>query len=265
MPLKTIGLLGNNPITQKSNYGIATSDLYKGLISRSLDIREENVLVVGQPRNDLMLEKINYLDKLSFKVTIENTIILWTPTYRQSIVGEIRVDGIAEKNLPVIKLSELEELNKFLFSIKSTMIIKLHPMDILNNYQFDSFSHIVILNKKSFDTLNCQLYSLLGSIDILLTDFSSIYIDYLLLNRPIGFLMNDYSEYNNSRGFVFDNPLEYMPGEKISSLLELKQFLQDIVVFKNDKYCNDREYVNQIFNNVKIDSSSTLLNKLNFE
>ena len=194
-------------------------------MAAALGMNIEDILIVGQPRNDLMFKKNNSLSRLSINCCNDTKIILWTPTYRQSIIGDIRIDGKFSKNLPVIKLSELEDLNKFIQSINSFLIIKLHPMDVMNRRVFKNYSNIQIIKNNELERLHIQLYSLLESVDILLTDFSSIYIDYLLLNRPIGFVVDDFSEYSNSRGFVFDNPEDYMPGKKITSFKELQTFL----------------------------------------
>ena len=71
---------------------------------------------------------------------------------------------------------------------------------------------------------------------MLLTDFSSIYIDYLLLNKPIGFLISDFEQYSNSRGFVFKNPKEFMPGEIITKRDELIPFIEKVLCLKQDDF-----------------------------
>ena len=43
---------------------------------------------------------------------------------------------------------------------------------------------------------------ILGKADALISDYSSAAIDYLILDRPIGFLLKDVEEYGNSRGFI---------------------------------------------------------------
>lgn len=261
MPLKTIGLLGNNKVVQKSSFGIATSIFYQDIMSRALNINKENILVVGQPRNDLMFQSSDCLLKLNINENIKN-VILWTPTYRQSNVGDIRIDGSSTNDLPVVKIKDLEDLNTFLFDINSYMIIKLHPMDILNDIIFDNFSNIKILKKNDLEVLGCQLYSLLGSIDLLLTDFSSIYIDYLLLNKPIGFIVNDLKEYSNSRGFIFEQPTDYMPGEKISSFNDLKLFIHKVLYLKEDFFIESRKLINKKVNIESTNYSKMLLDRI---
>jgi len=263
MPLKTIGLLANDTVTQKSTFAIATSQSYKTVIANAFGINQNNVLISGQPRNDLLFTKNNCLQQLN--IDTGNKIILWTPTYRQSIVGDIRCDGTYSDNLPVIQISELKSLDIYLNSISSHLILKLHPMDILNNKNFFKYNNITIVKKGELEKVNCQLNSLLSNVDILLTDFSSIYVDFLLLDRPIGFVLEDFDSYSNSRGFVFDSPLEYMPGEPISSLEDLKKFLHDVVILKKDIFKEKRLEVNQQFNIIEPSYSQKILHLINFE
>lgn len=49
----------------------------------------------------------------------------------------------------------------------------------------------------------------------MVSDYSSIVYDYLLLNRPVVYLLPDFEEYKNAKGFVFHNISLYMPGEKV--------------------------------------------------
>ena len=264
MPLKKIGLLEKNEISQKSKYAIATSGFYQNIMAEAFGMKNEDVLIVGQPRNDLMFKKKDYLSNFGINRCNSMKIVLWTPTFRQSIRGDIRLDGLFSENLPLVKLNDLEVLNEFILSINSFLIIKLHPMDVLNNQVFANFSNIKIIKSKDLENFNIQLYSLLGSADILLTDFSSIYIDYLLLNRPIGFVGDDFDEYSKSRGFIFDNPEEYMPGVKIRSLEDLKTFLYNTLILNQDLYLENRVLINNKLNNEFANYSYELLRAIKF-
>jgi len=47
-----------------------------------------------------------------------------------------------------------------------------------------------------------KLYELIGISDGLLSDYSSVAVDYLLLDRPLGYVLADYNIYKEKRGFV---------------------------------------------------------------
>ncbi|MBR6682938.1 MAG: CDP-glycerol glycerophosphotransferase family protein [Firmicutes bacterium] len=90
-----------------------------------------------------------------------------------------------------------------------------------------------------------QLYELVENCDIMLTDYSSIFYDFLLLNRPVGFLISDINEY--TRGFFYSDPLSQMPGEKIRTAEELTRFF-DKVNAGEDDWADERERIkNMVF------------------
>jgi len=61
--------------------------------------------------------------------------------------------------------------------------------------------------------------------DILLTDYSSVYFDFLLLDRPIIYLPYDFEEYKNARGFLYDDFDNITCGDKVFTQ---KEFIESI-------------------------------------
>ena len=76
---------------------------------------------------------------------------------------------------------------------------------------------------------NCQLYPFLGSCDYLLTDYSSVFIDFDITGKPIGFVMDDIDEYRNTRGLYFDDLESVLPGPVIRDYDSLKRFINNPV------------------------------------
>lgn len=112
--------------------------------------------------------------------------------------------------------------------------------------------------------MNIELYTLLVYTDALITDFSSIYVDYLLLNKPIAFELTDRKDYENGIGFTMDNPLEFMPGFKIQDFSDLKTFLNETISNK-DRFKNEREnLLNKLHKFKDGKSSERILRELNF-
>ena len=72
----------------------------------------------------------------------------------------------------------------------------------------------------------------------------------MLLDRPIGFTLEDMDSYEDNRGFVFDNPLEYMPGEKIEDEDDFKSFILNCIE-GIDNYKAERGKVNEKVNHYK--------------
>ena len=68
----------------------------------------------------------------------------------------------------------------------------------------------------------------------------------LLTNKQIGFTIDDFEEYNKTRGFPFSNPLDKMAGMKIKNIEELKKYLEN--VFSNyDEWKMKREDMVKLF------------------
>ena len=95
-------------------------------------------------------------------------------------------------------------------------------------------TNIVYVENKDLEARDLQLYEFINCSDALVSDYSSVAIDYLLMDRPLGFTLDDYEAYTESRGWVFDDPLEYMPGEHIYNLEQFEQFVLDVKEGKDD-------------------------------
>ncbi len=257
MPLKNIGYLDPNspkrPI--RSKYITATSELYKKIIHKAFRISYDQIIKTGQIRNELLLNPgVDALKKFNIDKNLQ--IFIWMPTYRKSIIGDIRTDGKTNRALPLFETNELEKLNTFLQKSRKFLIIKLHPMDYLNLHKFPSFSHILFLKNEDFEQKGIQLYSLLGQTDVLLTDYSSVFIDYLLTEKPIGFVLDDMKQFEDNRGFVFKNPKNFMPGKIITSQKEFINFL------KHPEKHPDYDQVNDKFNEIRANFAQETLKKI---
>lgn len=231
MPLKNIECLDNKTKNEvpKFTYTIATSNVFQNIISKAFCIDKSKVLITGLPRNDKMSEFNNILSKFNIDSDKFNKKILWMPTYRKSIIGELRTDGDYNiGKLPLLSESELEKFNKYLNDNNDFLIIKLHPMDKLQKDSFKTFSNIKIVTKDDFENIGQQLYSIFPEIDALITDYSSVYFDFMLLNKPIGFIMDDVNKYKTNRGFVFKNIYDWIPGPIINDLNDLYKFINEL-------------------------------------
>lgn len=88
------------------------------------------------------------------------------------------------------------------------------------------------------DRLDSNVYDLMKLSDALITDYSSIAFDYMLLNRPIGYAIDDMEQY--TIGFSVPNPLDYMTGMKMKTSAELREFIASVAAGRDD-YRAERE------------------------
>ena len=75
---------------------------------------------------------------------------------------------------------------------------------------------------------NIQINRILGHADALISDYSSAAADYMLLDRPIAFTLDDVEEYEQSRGFAFENIREWLPGMELFSFGDMCRFIEEV-------------------------------------
>ena len=250
VPIKKVGLLDNKKEVINFSSITSISKNYDINFQKIFGISKQQILNTGLPRTDFLYLNKNHAKRLGEKLDLNHfdKLLFWLPTYRISKVGDIRDDGELNKNgLPFFSSDKLYEFNQYLNSINYVMLVKLHPMDACNNHEKHKFSNIKFIDDELLFKKKIHLFNILAISDILLTDYSSVYIDFLQLNKPIAFLINDYKSINEKRGFIFENVIDYMPGKIIYDYNNLVKYIDDIS--KNiDNYKNEREKLNKYFN-----------------
>lgn len=199
-----------------SHYVLTTSRFLKGIFSSAF--RTKNVLVSGYPRNDVLIsDKIpNILmrDERALGIRIKEQIkdgkmmVYYMPTFRES----------ETKFFDVLNLKAFDE---FLARNNILFCTKLHPKSKLRE-EFEKITTDNILNISA----DADPYVFLRMADVLVTDYSSVYFDFLLRDKPIVFFNYDMEEYlSNSREMYF-NYESFAPGEKADNQ---KKFQRAIV------------------------------------
>lgn len=212
-----------------NHYVLTTSENLREIFSSAF--KTKNVLVSGYPRNQVLISddiKNVYLDEekrdrkkiISFLNKKNNgknkRMIFYMPTFRES---ETLFFENFDKN----------DFQKFLAENTLLFCIKLHPKSKLNEeFKNIQSENIVVINK------DADPYVFLKLADVLITDYSSIYFDYLLLDRPIIFFAYDLKEYlSDSREMYFDYD-EFTPGEKVWDYQGLKNSIVKIIENNGD-------------------------------
>lgn len=185
----------------------------------------------GYPRNDVLFRDPDALDmtkvdKVKFanlKEAKENgfQIIIYAPTYRD----KDRSDAFSNGNL------DFDLLNSFLKVNKLIIVLKFHPR---NNNAYADMSNIINYNK------NFDVYPVMSLSSLLITDYSSIYIDYLIMDRPVVFFNYDYEEYLLENRELQSNFLETIPGAIALNQIELQEEIIKHLVKNEDSFAKQR-------------------------
>ncbi len=222
---------------------------------KNYNISKINYLLINHLRNDFFEKNFDIetwkranelLNIDSYKYNI-----VWMPTFRRDKANS---DNFFD-NFSINFLKEdFDEINLFLKKNNAQLIIKMHPMAVnsCNNIERD-FSNISIYSSQELSSKKINIYSILGQSSALISDFSSVVFDYLLLNRPIGYVICDLEYYlqNKNEGFIYKNIENFFAGPIIADKKDLLIFFQSIFN-KKDLYYEKRIDLNKKFNNEQI-------------
>ena len=251
MPLKKIGNLENGMENIDYNFFtkvVSSSDLFTPIMKAAFNANDEQILLVGNIRNDELFEEE------------KDKNIIWMPTYRNSKNYHDSQDAIIFS----LDDTEFRIINKLLLEYEYHLYIKLHPLEE-SQFKFkNNYSNIHMLSEETISQHYGTLYKFLGTTSALITDYSSVFLDYYLLNRPVAFTINDYEEYKGKRGFVFDNVKSLMAGPTVSNLDDLLEFLNSVMMSEDEFYV-ERNEINSIVNSIQRDFTKTLLENVGIE
>lgn len=240
---KASGRASNENVGAPFDYVLVPGEIFVDTKQKFFGCRRDQILPIGYPRYDLMMtdnKRAQYFIK-ALKGMCDK-LILWMPTFRKTGNGQYPEEKIKrEFDLPVLEsLDDMRRLDKTCSASGIMLCIKRHPFQTKYNEEKVQFKNIKFIDDDDFVKANVQLYSIFRYTNALISDYSSVAVDYLLVNKPIGFILDDFNQYQNSRGFAFDNPLDYMPGSHIFNFNQLCKFISEISEQK-DLYADNRE------------------------
>lgn len=210
-----------------TDFILELSDFFKEKNSELFTTSENKFLNTGFPRND----------DLFFKTKIENSfeeckgkkVIVWLPTYRKHINSKITDNIDLKYGIPCIENeNDINKLNCELEKCNAIILIKLHPAQYRSKLQTNKdCNSIKFITDEELKNKNITLYKLLANSDALITDYSSVYYDYLLTRKPIGLAINDIKEYENQVGFSY-NYYETIKGEYLYNTEDIVNFIFNV-------------------------------------
>lgn len=194
--------------------------------------------VVGLVRNDNLLLPYDcpQLDKL-IKETVDypvQNVFLYTPTHR-----DYEWNGGETRYIMGFPLNN-KTIESFLQQHKAIIIIKLHShqnADVISK----EMPKGILLHKSSQDF---GLTELLQRADYLITDYTSAYYDFLIMDKPVLFNFYDYEKYKEERGFSFDPISSLWAGEEFTNQESMIDKMEKVM--KEDTHKTQREFVRNL-------------------
>lgn len=209
------------------DYVITQSSFFNESEADCLQVPVEKMVPLGFPRTDILGKKTGSLNALGIQ---ENQkVIVWMPTFRKNKYSGFEVGSLGGLGVPLLdSVEKFQILNRKLNENNILLIIKLHPAEDIADMTFNTYSNIRFLSDDELDDKGMTVYGLLAESDALLTDYSSVYYDYLLTDRPIGLVIDDLDDYAQRNGFVHGEYKEFVKGSYIENLEDFLGFVYNI-------------------------------------
>jgi CDP-glycerol glycerophosphotransferase (TagB/SpsB family) len=194
--------------------------------------KAKQFVATGYPRNDILfgwpepgtrshrLSWIN-VDRRAMEMVAAarregHRICLYVPTFRKDLANPFDAE------------IDLSRLSRFAQRYRIIVVLKLHPF-MHGGYRIDQYPNLV-----EYAALG-DVYPLMAQSDFLVTDYSSIYFDFLLLDRPILFFAYDLEQYvRQDRNIYFDYE-DMTPGAKCMTYAALEAGIAAVLA----KGCRD--------------------------
>ncbi|MFX1320931.1 MAG: CDP-glycerol glycerophosphotransferase family protein [Promethearchaeota archaeon] len=219
------------------------------ILVKSFKILPKKILDLGYPKNDILFNQnkifiANLMKKYQIPSNIEK-IILYCPTWRADL----------KLNFVFTSL-DLKKLKNLLEEINALFLIKAHKF--VKEINLEDFHNIKLVDK------DADIQELLLFTDILITDYSSVIFDFLLLDRPILLYAYDLDNYSKTWGFYY-NLEDIAPGPIFYNAEDLLNGIRNLDKIDNEFKEKRLEMRNRFNKFIDGKSIERILNFLNIK
>jgi len=219
---------------------ISPCQIVSKIFAQVFRVRRTRVVITGYPRNDALLKpkwlppsQVQILERIR-KVVSYKHLILYMPTWREK--GDRNISFLFEDFG-----FEKSTIDSALRTSDAVLLVKTHAFSTHRTSGWRISERVFFAS----DTEVWDVYSFLPEVSLLITDYSSIYFDFLLLDRPIIFAPFDLNDYVKTRPLYW-NYHTMTPGPKAHNWREVAELIPRVLA--RDEYRAARRKINQLFN-----------------
>nr|WP_145404400.1 CDP-glycerol glycerophosphotransferase family protein [Paenibacillus xylanexedens] len=257
--LKSCGLMdkedknsgGNPEVFKKADIVCIASHMQKVVFSSFYAIPEDKYRITGLARNDMLLSTNgkNNLEKLLNEDFNSKKVIINMPTFH--VFDRIgRIEGNIHLNDSFkIHNFDYEEFDDFLEKNNLVCISKVHhaeEISVTRKNEKRKLKNLFFIDNNMLDSFGLDLYEILNGADVLITDYSTVYNDFLFMNKPTVFVNTDIEEYRSKRGLALEPYEFWTAGPKVQTQSDLQSELLNSC-YKDDYYKLERERLLPVF------------------
>ncbi len=223
------------------DYACIQSHSFDDMLVKYLNGRKEQFIYTGFPRCDYFYaeskpEAINEI--------VNGKYIIWLPTFRiHRCKTRDDAPGSVFNHIGVplfYDIQNLRDFNSFLIDMNIHILYKPHFAQDMDIVKRETLSNFHMIHDPDILGRNLQLYEVIAHSEALITDYSSVFWDYLLLDRPIALTIDDVESYRKGLGFAVDfDAISSEASERLSDSKELREFVLN-VIHHRDIMCEGR-------------------------
>ena len=210
-------------LAENYDFVLATSAVTATRFQSAFGVGPDQIITTGYPRTDPLFAKTDAVGYLlpeerdliaNFRTHAQEgrRVLLYMPTFRDW-------NNVASRVIPI----DWAALDATLEAGAGVLYCKLHPSDQAHLPTLDGLAHIRMV------PANLDIYPVLRYTDALISDYSSIFFDYLLLDKPIIFYPYDLDEYQQLSRTLYDPYDDVTPGPKARTAEELQQLIAELL------------------------------------
>ena len=222
-------------------YAISTSDFISDIQEECLQIGREKHIVTGYPRNSDLIDPPETAQKDWNSFTREldpNHTVLYAPTWRH---GREPTQFFPFEDFDTETLVSMLEKHEVLLLLRPH-VKDYEKFESIRNELTELSEHSSYIRQATHNEF-ADVNSILPFVDILISDYSAIFHDFLLLDRPILFIPYDFEEFKRENGFLYDY-FENLPGPVIDSFGGFQNYLLTVLQGR-DPHQQQREKLRQ--------------------
>jgi len=208
---RVVWAIRNPEDTEKYHYVLTSSRFVVDRHASAFRLKPEQIITTGFPRTDILFSHENGANmmgeeeqaiKKKFESAKQNgyRILVYLPTFRDW-------NNSRRRALPI----DWKGMDEMLTKTRAKLYCKLHAEDKSHAPDVTACENI------EFISPDVDLYPFFVDTDALITDYSSVFFDYLFFDKPIVFYPFDLEDYQRHSRSFYDNYESVTPGPKASS------------------------------------------------
>jgi CDP-glycerol glycerophosphotransferase (TagB/SpsB family) len=245
--LRVLYWFSAEPLNYNVNKFVVVPRFFEEIFKSAFRLRKDRVVVAGYPRNDVLLGLFNYLPKSPVRCKLDElkthgkTLLFYFPTFRDT--GTTTLNSV-----------DFDKFEAFLEARNCVLVAKLHDRDLNLRSILQNRKNVLLLPRFS------DLYEILTLGDLLITDYSSVFFDFLLVDKPIVFFAYDFQKYQTADRALYFDYKNFVPGPIAATFEELLGFVQIFLDKDTDEFRERRQQLKiAVFGKAYSQSSSKVI------